>query len=38
MHPRFRAILERSRSEVRAGKVIAGDEVRRIVSLKRKSG
>jgi len=38
LHPRFRAILERSRSEVRAGKVLPGNEVRRILGLKRKSG
>ncbi len=38
MNPRFRAILERSRAEVRAGKVVSSDEVRRIFGLKRKAG
>lgn len=38
MNPRFRAILERSRAEVRAGKVVSSDEVRRILGLKRKAG
>lgn len=35
MNPRFRAILERSRAEVRAGKVVSSDEVRRIFGLRR---
>jgi prevent-host-death family protein len=38
MSPRFRAILERSRAEVRAGKVVSSDDVRRIFGLKRKAG
>ena len=38
MNPRFRAILERSRAEVRAGKVLSVGEVRRIIGLKRKAG
>ena len=38
MSPRFRAILERSRAEVRAGKVVSSHEVRRIFGLKRKIG
>jgi len=38
MNPRFRAILERSHAEVRAGKVVSSDEVRRIFGLKRKAG
>ncbi len=38
MNPRFRAILERSRAEVRAGKVVSSDEVRRMFGLKRKAG
>lgn len=33
MSPRFRAILERSRTEVRAGKVLSSDEVRRSLGL-----
>lgn len=35
-NPRFRAILERSRAEVRAGKVLSSDDVRRLFGLKRK--
>ena len=38
MNPRFHAILERSRADVRAGKVLSSDEVRRIFGLKRKAG
>lgn len=38
INPRFRAILERSRAEVRAGKVMSSDEVRRLFGLKRKAG
>ena len=38
MNPRFRAILGRSRAEVKAGKVMASDEVRRLFGLKRKAG
>ena len=38
MSPRFRAILERSRAEVRAGKVVSSEEVRRLFGLKRKAG
>jgi prevent-host-death family protein len=37
-NPRFRALLERSRAEVRQGKVISSDEVRRTFGLKRKVG
>jgi prevent-host-death family protein len=37
MNPRFRAILERSRAEVRAGKVVSSEEVRRLFGLKRKA-
>jgi prevent-host-death family protein len=37
-NPRFRAILERSRAEVRAGRVTGSDEVRRIFRLKRQAG
>jgi antitoxin (DNA-binding transcriptional repressor) of toxin-antitoxin stability system len=37
-NPRFRAILERSRAEVRAGKVTSSDEVRRELGLKRRAG
>lgn len=37
MSPRFHAILERSRAEVRAGKVVSSDEVRRLFGLKRRS-
>jgi prevent-host-death family protein len=33
--PRFRAILERSRAEVRSGKIVSSDEVRRIFGLRR---
>jgi len=38
MSPRFREILERSRAEVRAGKVVSSAEVRRIFGRKRKAG
>jgi PHD/YefM family antitoxin component YafN of YafNO toxin-antitoxin module len=38
MNQRFRAILERSRAEIRAGRVVSSDEVRRIFGLKRKVG
>lgn len=38
MSPRFRAIVELSRAEVKAGKVVSSDEVRRIFGLKRKAG
>jgi hypothetical protein len=38
MNPRFRAIVERSRAEVRAGKVVPSSEVRRIFGRKRKAG
>lgn len=38
MNPRFHAILERARAEVRAGRVLSSDEVRRIFGLKRKAG
>lgn len=34
MDPRFRAILEKSRAEVRAGKVVSSDDVRRLFGLK----
>jgi prevent-host-death family protein len=37
MSPRFRAILERSRAEVRAGKVVPSAEVRRLFGHKRKA-
>ena len=37
-NPRFRAILERSRAEVRAGKVASSAEVRRQLGLKRRAG
>lgn len=37
-NPRFRAILERSRAEVRAGRVTSSAEVRRQFGLKRKAG
>lgn len=36
--PRFRAILERSRAEVKAGKVLSSAEVRRVFGLKPKAG
>ena len=36
MNPRFRAILEQSRAEVRAGKVMSSDDVRRTFGLKPK--
>jgi antitoxin (DNA-binding transcriptional repressor) of toxin-antitoxin stability system len=36
--PRFRAILERARVEVKAGKVLSSHEVRRLFGLKRKAG
>ena len=38
VNPRFRAILDRSRAEVREGKVVSSDEVRRIFGLTRKAG
>ncbi|HKC13872.1 MAG TPA: type II toxin-antitoxin system prevent-host-death family antitoxin [Vicinamibacteria bacterium] len=38
VNPRFRAILERSREEVRGGKVLSSHEVRRVFGLKRKAG
>jgi len=38
MNLRFRAILERSRAEVRAGEVVSSGEVRRLPGLKRKAG
>ena len=38
INPRFRAILERSRAEVRAGEVLSSGEVRRLPGLKRKGG
>jgi hypothetical protein len=38
MNQRFRAILERSRAEIRAGRVVSSHEVRRIFGLKRKAG
>lgn len=38
MNPRFQAILERSRAEVLAGKVVSSDDVRRTFGLKRKAG
>ena len=37
-NPRFRAILARSRAELRAGKALSSDDMRRIFSLKRKAG
>lgn len=37
VNPRFQAILERGRAQVRAGKVIPGEELRRIFGLKRKA-
>ena len=37
MNVRFRAILEKSRAEVRAGKVVSSAEVRRLLGLKRKA-
>ncbi len=37
-NPRFRAILERSRAEVRAGKVTSSAEIRREFGLKRRAG
>lgn len=37
MNPRFRAILEKSRAEVRAGKVVSSGEARRLLGLKRKA-
>jgi len=38
MNPRFHAILGRSRAEVKGGKVMSSDEVRRLFGLKRKAG
>ena len=38
MNARFRAILEQSRAEVRAGKVLSGDDLRRLYGVKRKAG
>jgi antitoxin (DNA-binding transcriptional repressor) of toxin-antitoxin stability system len=38
MNARFRAILERSRAEVRAGKVTSSAEIRRQFGLRRKAG
>ena len=35
-NPIFRAILERGRAQVRAGKVISGEQMRRIFGLKRR--
>jgi prevent-host-death family protein len=37
-NPRFRAILEQSRAELREGKALSGDEMRRALGLKRKAG
>lgn len=36
--PRFRAILERSRADVRQGKVLSSDDMRHAFGLKRKAG
>jgi prevent-host-death family protein len=38
LSPRFQAILERSRAEVRAGQVVSSDDVRRRLGLKRRAG
>ena len=38
MNARFRAILEQSRAEVRAGKVLSGDDLRRLYGVKHKAG
>jgi prevent-host-death family protein len=35
LNARFRAILDKSQAEVRAGKVVASEEVRRLLGLKR---
>ena len=35
LNARFRAILDKSQAEVRAGKVVSSEEVRRLLGLKR---
>ena len=35
LNARFRAILDQSQAEVRAGKVVSSEEVRRLLGLKR---